>query len=185
VYIEIASEQGVLAFWRGNNANLYKTWSQMMLKMLFYDKIKNYLMPYSAHKYTGIDFFWRAAASGTACMALTTLLTYPFDLIHTRICSDLTKRGQPRLFRTTFDCFNRTNIDEGRNGLYKGAQISLITGILRGALTLPVYDAFKKYQPQNKDSFLGNFWYKLGPSVITSLLLSLVLYPLDTVKKNL
>lgn len=76
-------------------------------------------------------------------MALTALLSYPLDLIHTRISVDMTKKGEPRLFTTTFDCFNRTHFDEGWKGIYKGIEISLISALLRSCLTLPVYDLLK------------------------------------------
>ena len=58
-------------------------------------------------------------------MALTTFVTYPFDLFHTRMVADLQKKGKTRLFSTTFDCFNRTHLDEGRKGLYKGVEMAI------------------------------------------------------------
>jgi hypothetical protein len=58
-----------------------------------YDKVKYRLMPYAEHKYKGINYVWRVVASGSICMGMTALLTYPFDLIHTRVSSDLTKKG--------------------------------------------------------------------------------------------
>ena len=73
-------------------------------------------------------------------MGLTTFLTYPFDLFHTRITADLTKKGKPRLFKTTFDVFNRTHIDEGRRGLFKGVEAAIFSSLLRGAIVLPLYD---------------------------------------------
>ena len=77
-------------------------------------------------------------------MGITAMLTYPFDLINTRLSSDMTKSGQPRLFKTTFDCFNRTNIDEGfRKGVYKGIEICMVSSFIRSLLTLPVYDLVK------------------------------------------
>jgi hypothetical protein len=92
----------------------------MLLRIFFYDKIKSSFMPYDAHKYKGFDYFWRSACSFSIITGLSTLLIYPFDLVHTRISCDLTSKGQPRLFTTSFDCFNRTHLDEGRAGLYKG-----------------------------------------------------------------
>ena len=100
--------------------NIYRTWSQVFLKIFLYDKIKNYFMPYSEQRYKGFDYFWRAGSAATLCTLFTTLISYPLDLIHTRVTTDLTKKNQPRLFKTTFDCFNRTHLDEGRSGLYKG-----------------------------------------------------------------
>ena len=97
-------------------------------------------MPYDSHKYQGFSYYWRLALSGTLCMLLTTFLTYPFDLFHTRMATDLTKKGQARLFSTTFECFNRTHLDEGRRGLYKGVEASILSSMLRGAMVLPLFD---------------------------------------------
>ena len=100
-------------------------------------------MPYENNKYKGFDLFWRSAISASFCMGITTLFTYPLDLIHTRIATDINKKGQQRLFTTTFDCFNRTNLDEGRMGLYKGFELAIISSLLRASFTLPIYEVFK------------------------------------------
>ena len=50
-------------------------------------------MPYDNRKYKGFDFYWRSALAFTMSATLTTLIAYPFDLIHTRITSDMTKKG--------------------------------------------------------------------------------------------
>jgi hypothetical protein len=66
----------------------------MTLKLFIYDKAKQYFMPYASQRYSGFDFLWRVSASAALCTFATTLLTYPFDLIHTRVTSDMTKKGQ-------------------------------------------------------------------------------------------
>ena len=143
-------------------------------------------MPYESHKYKGADYLLRAASAASICMALTTLLTYPLDLIHTRMTCDMSKTQSQRLYTTTFDCFNRTNIDEGRKSLYKGFEVALIQAALRGVFTLPVYDFSLKYlNSGDSQTLTGQFASKLGPSLISSLLLSLVLYPFDTMKRCL
>ena len=119
-----------------------------------YDKVKGWFMPYDTHKYRGLDYYWRAAGAFSACTVLTTLLVYPFDTIHTRIAADLTPKGKPRLFTTTFDCFNRTHIDEGRIGLYKGYQLAILSSVLRASLTLPIYDTYSRGLP-NKGAASG------------------------------
>jgi hypothetical protein len=134
-------------------------------------------MPFEARKYSGLDYFTRAACASVLCMSLTTLLTYPLDTIHTRTSVDMTKTGQTRLFSTTFDCFCRSNLDEGRYGLYKGVEFAVASSLLRACFTMPVYEVFSKNQPESK------MWNLLGASVTTGLILSTVLYPLDTMKK--
>lgn len=52
-------------------------------------------------------------ASCAMTIGVTTALTYPLDLIHTRLVSDMTAKNNLRLYVTTFDCFSRTHIDEG------------------------------------------------------------------------
>lgn len=68
-----------------------------------------------------IDYYWRKWSAALTLVGLTTTLIYPLDLIHTRMSTDMTSKKDVRNFHTTFDCMNRTHIDEGfRAGLYKG-----------------------------------------------------------------
>jgi Mitochondrial carrier protein len=106
----------------------------MSTRIVFFDKIKNWMMPHDSQQYSGFDFFWRVAFSSILCTGLTLGLSYPFDLIHTRTSADMTKKNTTRLYTTTFDCFNRTNLEEGRWGLYKGAEIALASSLLRSIL---------------------------------------------------
>lgn len=154
---------------------------QLCMRVFLYDKIKNSFMPYDSHKYKGFDYFWRAASSFALITGLTTLVVYPFDLVHTRMSADITSKGQQRLFTTTFDCFNRTHLDEGRAGLYKGYQLAILSSVLRASLTLPVYDTMRTTLPT--DGWLANFSQRLGASFASSMAMSLLLYPLDTMKR--
>ena len=122
-------------------------------------------------------------------MGITAGLTYPFDLINTRLASDMTKKGSTRLFTTTFDCFNRTNIDEGfKKGLYKGLDLCVVSSALRAAITLPLLDVLRSKsvlgnEAIEKNQMLHNFVGKIGISMVCSLTMSLLLYPLDTAKR--
>lgn len=165
---------------------VYKNVVSIFLKCTLYDKIKNYFMPYEQRKYTGFDFFWRAALSSVFCMGFSTALTYPLDLIHTRTCADMTNKGKTRLFKTTFDCFNRTNLDEGRFGLYKGFELCVAQAVLRACLTLPVYNVVERqgiFKASNDSSFAGQFVGRVGASLTSGMLISLLVYPLDTAKR--
>lgn len=152
----------------------------MFTRVVFFDKTKNWLMPYDSSKYSGFDYFWRVACSSVICMSLTLSFSYPFELIHTRTCSDMSRKGQPRLFTTTFDCFNRTNLDEGRWGTYKGAEVAIATSLLRATFQLPVYELVKR-----QNWIEQNFSAKIGSALISGLLVTTLLYPLDTVKRSL
>ena len=138
-------------------------------------------------RYTGVDYVWRVFASSAILMGITAGLTYPFDLVHTRLTSDMSSKTDKRLFATTFDCFNRTNIDEGfRAGVCKGVEISIVASALRTGLALPIYSVLQSNQIQksaSSNSYTGNFYKKMGVSFMSSMVLSLVLYPLDTAKR--
>lgn len=139
---KIVSEQGAAALWRGNNSNIYRCLTQIILRVSIYDRIKQQYMPLDPSRYTpGLEYYARVTAQSAMLIGITTAITYPLDLIHTRMVTDMALRGQPRLYATTFDCFNRTNIDEGfRAGLYKGWQLSATSAGVRTLLTLPIID---------------------------------------------
>ena len=92
---------------------------------------------------------------------------------------------------TTFDCFNRTNIDEGfKTGLYKGWQIAIAGSIMRSMLTLPVIDAVRSISPKKaaqgeQSSMIESFMERIGVSLFSSSIMSLLFYPLDTAKRCL
>ena len=88
------------------------------------------------------------------------------------------------MYHTTFDCFNRTHVDEGfRFGLYKGWQLSYTSSLLRACMTLPALDLVRTVYPDTSNSWLQNFKAKVGVSFVASTAISLVLYPLDTAKR--
>ena len=131
-----------------------------------------------------LDYYWRKYAAAACIIGVTTALVYPLDLIHTRMSTDMTSKKETRLFQTTFDCFNRTHIDEGfRTGLYKGWQLSFASSFIRSAITLPMLGALKPVVPDSDNAWLQSFKQKLGLSFAASTVISLLLYPLDTAKR--
>lgn len=125
-------------------------------------------------------------AQSAMLIGVTTAFTYPMDLIHTRMATDMTPKGQKRLYVTTFDCFNRTNIDEGiKTGLYKGWQISAAAAAMRSVLTLPVIDLVRDNSSKvdNGNVMIRDFFEKIGVSFFASTLMSILVYPFDTAKR--
>ena len=164
---------------------IYQNMLQTFLRITFFDKFKNYFMPYDVSKYEGMDYMWRVLCSSALCAGMTFGLTYPLDVIHTRTCGDMSKKGATRLYKTTFDCFNRTNIDEGKLGLYKGMEYALISVIVRSIFTLPIYSLFKDTNklPEGA-SWSQKFYKQVGAACVSSTLLSLIAYPIDTAKRS-
>jgi len=67
---KIRLEQGMLAFWRGNMPQVWKTIMQNFIRLGLYDKIKNFYMPYESRKYVGLDYFVRASCAAVTCMTI-------------------------------------------------------------------------------------------------------------------
>ena len=139
----IAQSQGYQALWRGVMPQIYGQWVQVILKVAFYDKFKHYMMPYDRSKYGGLDYFIRSQVAAASCMGLSLAFTYPFDLLHTRLTADCTPTGRQRIYSSTFQCFNRTNLEEGRWGCYKGFEFAISAALIRAMFQLPVYDLVK------------------------------------------
>ncbi len=168
--------------------HIYGQWVQVLVKVTFYDRIKHAIMPYNSNKYSGLDFFIRSQTAAISCMGLSLALTYPFDLIHTRISADFTPATRQRIYTSTFQCFNRTNIEEGRFGTFKGMEFAIFAAVFRSMVHLPVYDSVKwatnkSGLDNNPDSMPGSFMQRIGASLITGLFLSTILYPIDTFKR--
>jgi len=100
-------------------------------------------MPYNSGKYSGIDLFFRSQFAAIGCMGLTLAFTYPLDLLHTRLSADMTPMSRQRIYQSTFQCFNRTNVEEGRFGTYKGMEFAIAAGLIRAMLQMPVYEMVK------------------------------------------
>lgn len=183
-FAHIVKDQGFTALWRGNNANIYRNLALITLRVGLYDKIKQGYFPHDPSKYSGIDYYWRAVAQSAMIIGVTTAFTYPLDLIHTRMVIDMSSKGQPRTFTTTFDCFNRTNIDEGlKTGVYKGWKISAVSSVVRSAITLPMLDLMRAKANTKEDNYMSRFTDKIGIAMIASVATSLLLYPIDTMKR--
>jgi hypothetical protein len=60
---------------------------------MLFDKFKHSFMPYDQKKYKGIDYLWRVGFASALCMTASLAITYPFDLIHTRMSADMSKIG--------------------------------------------------------------------------------------------
>ena len=66
----------------------------IFLRVNMYDRIKSSFMPNDISRYHGVDYYWRVIASASCTMGLTAALTYPLDLINTRLASDMTKNSE-------------------------------------------------------------------------------------------
>lgn len=88
-FVRIPKEQGVLAYWRGNLANVIRYFPTQALNFAFKDKYKQIFL-------SGVDKrtqFWRYfagnLASGGAAGATSLCFVYPLDFARTRLAADI------------------------------------------------------------------------------------------------
>lgn len=92
-FVRIPKEQGVLAYWRGNAANVIRYFPTQALNFAFKDKYKQVFL-------SGVDKhtqFWRYfmgnLASGGAAGATSLCFVYPLDFARTRYFGRLGQKG--------------------------------------------------------------------------------------------
>jgi len=72
--------------------------------------------------------------------------------------------------------------------LFKGVEFAVAGALIRAMLQMPVYDMVKRSANvvgcDNMDTKMGYFMQRIGASLVSGMLLSCLLYPLDTFKRN-
>lgn len=175
--LRVAKEQGVISFWRGNMANIYK----YVPTFAFNYSIKEYLQSLlNCSKSNRKTIILNNILSGFFAAGITLFMTYPLDFTRTMIAVDLSKKGEANKYKGIKDCFSNYYKLEGIKGIYSGFITAFIgISVYRGAL-FGFYDSFNYIFPK-KDSVL----FKYILSVIVSGLAGVVALPFDTIRRRL
>lgn len=123
---------------------------------------------------------------------------YPFDLVHTRMTTDMSPRISKKLYQSVSDWLKKANSDSYITSMnsesiklkhiYKGFHFALWSSLPYSILSLPLYTYISQkvsviFQDQDDYTFSARAALKFLPSTAVLLLLSSILYPLDTAKK--
>ena len=160
VLVRIPKEQGFMAFWRGNLANVIRYFPTQALNFAFKDKYKKIFLG-------GVDKktqFWRHfvgnLASGGAAGATSLCFVYPLDFARTRLAADVgRKTGKDRQFNGLVDCLKKVAKSDGPIGLYRGFVVSVQGIIIYRAAYFGFFDTAKGMLPDPKS--IG-FFLKYG-----------------------
>mmetsp|Transcript_29990 Transcript_29990/g.26561 ORF Transcript_29990/g.26561 Transcript_29990/m.26561 type:complete len:265 (+) Transcript_29990:29-823(+) len=179
VYVTICNDQGVLNFYRGNMANVYKYAVQNSARAYLYQRFKL--------QETKTSNFANNVAINTAISWILMTIAYPFDLAHTRMSTDMIKQGHKGRYTSVKDCFGKaSNSDNFINSiqsnstslkaakisdLYKGYGLSCAYTLPYAALALPLFDLFNKisivdFSEIDKDSFYARFFNRFVPPTL-------------------
>lgn len=179
-----AADEGVVAFWRGNTANVIRYFPTQALNFAFKDQIK------SLFGFKKDEGYWKwfagNLASGGLAGALSLAFVYSLDYARTRLANDAKSAkgdGKGREFNGLIDVYKKTLASDGIAGLYRGFGPSVIGIVVYRGLYFGLYDSLKPVVLVGplEGSFLASFL--LGWVVTTGA--STASYPLDTVRRRM
>ena len=176
----IPAEDGIIALWRGNLANVIRYFPTQALNFAFKDTYKRWFLQGVDKKTQFWRYFAGNLASGGAAGATSLLVVYPLDFARTRLAADMGK-GDARKFKGMVHCIQTIAATDGVGGLYKGFMVSLYGIIVYRAAFFGGYDTMKGML-LTKDSGIFASW---AVAQVVTTIAGVVSYPFDTVRRRM
>mmetsp|Transcript_12595 Transcript_12595/g.18884 ORF Transcript_12595/g.18884 Transcript_12595/m.18884 type:complete len:307 (-) Transcript_12595:51-971(-) len=178
--VSIPKEEGMLAYWRGNGANVLRYFPTQALNFAFKDEFRHMFMPLGAENYSKSQAFFLGLLAGGGAGASSLAFVYPLDLARTRMTTDLGKGGN-KTYSGLGDCLKKTFQEGGVKSLYKGFGISVMGIIPYRAVYFGGFDFLKMVFLKDDSSF----WMKWGVSQGNTIIAQYITYPIDTIRRYL
>ncbi|CAM8882584.1 unnamed protein product [Rhodiola kirilowii] len=180
----VLREEGILAFWRGNQANVIRYFPTQAFNFAFKGYFKS-IIGCSKEKDGYTKWFLGNVASGSAAGATTSLFLYHLDYARTRLGMDAKEcrmHGQ-RQFTGIVDVYRKTVSTDGIAGLYRGFSVSIMGITMYRGMYFGLYDSIKPLVLVGpfEENFLASFF--LGWSITS--LSGVCAYPFDTIRRRM
>ncbi|XP_019446132.1 PREDICTED: ADP,ATP carrier protein ER-ANT1 isoform X2 [Lupinus angustifolius] len=177
-------EEGLIAFWRGHQANVIRYFPTQAFNFAFKGYFKR-IFGHSKERDGYIKWFAGNVASGSAAGATTSLFLYHLDYARTRLGTDSLEcraTGQ-RQFKGLADVYRKTLSSDGIAGLYRGFSVSILGITMYRGMYFGLYDTLKPIVLVGP--FEGNFFasFLLGWSITSSA--GVCAYPFDTLRRRM
>ncbi|CAN1296871.1 ADP,ATP carrier protein ER-ANT1 [Linum perenne] len=140
----VLREEGMLSFWRGNQANVIRYFPTQAFNFAFKGYFKS-KFGRSKEKDGYAKWFIGNVASGSAAGATTSLFLYHLDYARTRLGTDSRecRINDRRQFKGLLDVYRKTWSSDGIVGLYRGFGVSIIGITLYRGMYFGIYDTVK------------------------------------------
>merc|ERR1711861_22647 len=182
-FTRVGSEQGFLAFWRGNFVNILRYFPTQAFNFAFKDTIKAMFPKYSP-KQDFWKFFAINMASGGLAGAGSLCVVYPLDYARTRLASDV--GSGKRDFSGLGDCLMKTaSGPKGVLGLYNGFGVSVAGIIPYRGVYFGLYDTASAGNPYKKDEGIMGILSKFAIAQCVAITAGYASYPFDTIRRRL
>uniref|UniRef100_A0A914VSQ9 ADP/ATP translocase n=1 Tax=Plectus sambesii TaxID=2011161 RepID=A0A914VSQ9_9BILA len=179
-FVRIPKEEGFLAFWRGNLANVLRTFPMQSLNFAFKDLYKKPIL-------AGVDKekdFWKFFAgnllAGGAAGVTGMTVVYPLDFIRTQLASD-TGTGSERRFQGLHHCYASIVRSHGILGLYRGYFASFYFFFIYRAAYFGLFDTSRVFLLGDSKAH-NNFFVVWALAQACTLVAAVTCYPMDTVR---
>jgi len=182
VLVRVPREQGFLALWRGNLANVIRYFPTQALNFAFKDTFKNLFLKGVDQKKDFWKFFIGNLASGGAAGAVSLCFVYPLDFARTRLAADVGKKAD-REFKGLADCLIKIFKSDGPIGLYRGFFVSVQGIIIYRAAYFGCFDTIKAVV--SKDPKNMNFFVTWAIAQVVTVCSGILSYPWDTVRRRM
>lgn len=176
----IYTEEGILAFWRGNGANIIRYFPTQALNFSIKDSLQAFFGKTDREKYP-YKFVLKNLLAGGIAGSITSTIVYPLDFARTRLGVDVGKSQGARQFKGVADCISTTYKTDGIKGLYRGAGMAVFGIFIYRGLYFGVYDSGKAVIIKEGDSIVKKFFFAQACVIFSETLA----YPTDTVKRML
>jgi len=181
-FVRIPKEQGIVAYWRGNLANVIRYFPTQALNFAFKDKYKMIFLGGVDKKTQFWRYFLGNLASGGAAGATSLCFVYPLDFARTRLAADIGKGAGEREFSGLGNCLAKIFKSDGLVGLYRGFGVSVQGIIINRAAFFGCFDTAKGMLPDPKNTPLVVSWM-IAQTVTTCA--GIISYPFDTVRRRM
>lgn len=170
--------------WRGNIAGLIKLTGTNFLKMSIYEWIKHVTLYKGEHAHKGWDLYRRKGLIAFVSSTFINVFLYPLERVKVIMELDNSSKKEKRPNPTIFSNVVQILKNDGFLGLYRGFWLTNFASFPYVVSTLMMYDQLREPIIQSP-SFSDDINYRyLSLGLTTQQLSQIMLYPLDTVKKN-
>lgn len=180
------AEEGVMALWRGNWANVLRYFPTQALNLAFKEQFKN-LFNYSVAKDGYFKWFLGNMASGGIAGALSLCFVYSLDYARTRLANDnkSAKKGGERQYNGLIDVYKKTYQSDGFVGLYRGFWVSCVGIVVYRGCYFGFYDSLKPVVLVGPLAQQYKFATSFALGWAVTIVAGLASYPLDTVRRRM
>lgn len=170
--------EGVLGFWRGNMAACVRVVPHKAVLFAFSDFYKDLFRSMDP---SGQLPAWGPFVSGSLSGFTASIITYPLDLIRTRVSGQI---GENLVYSGIAHTFTRTLREEGYRALFRGIGPTLFGALPYEGIKFGSYDILTSHLPGDIDpkaDFAGKILCGGGAGVLATIFT----YPNDTVRRRL